>query len=101
MTLRITGVDRSLMFLCKAARKYWAYYNPAYKDIKKAGICNGCGKYVGWVEVDHNPPLGSRPRTIEEFADWWNRLHYGPVVGLCKKHHLEKTRIERAKRKKK
>lgn len=95
---RILGNDRALMMLCKQARRYWEYYSPAYKQTKEDSHCNVCGYKVDWVEVDHNPPLGKRPYTFNELADYLNRMFFGPVQGLCKKHHKEKTTIERKKR---
>jgi len=97
---RILGLDRALMFLCLQARKYWRFYSPTYKQVKALGTCSVCadGKKVS-VEVDHEPPLGSRPRTINEFPDWWNRLMSGPQTPLCKKHHEAKTKNERQMRK--
>lgn len=90
------------MFLTAAARKYWRYYSPQYKETKKASICNECGKWVPEVEVDHTEPIGSRPRDAVNFIDlprWLNRLFYLPVQGLCPKHHKDKTSYERMRRK--
>ncbi len=100
-TKRILGVDRALMMLCKQARKYWRFYSPIYKAVKALSTCSVCanGKKLSYVEVDHEPPLGSRPQAIEELPDWWNRMMYGPQTGLCKKHHTEKTKHERTMRK--
>ena len=97
--LRIKGADRALMLLCRQARKFWRYYSPVYQEVKNKSYCESCKKTTS-IEVDHNPRLGSRPRTIEELPNWWNRLMFGPQEGLCKKHHLEKTRSERKARKK-
>jgi hypothetical protein len=92
---RIIGDDRALMMICRAARRYWEFYSSARKQVLKDSHCNKCGFKVGYVEVDHEPPLGSRPRKFEELGDWMNRLFYGPQQGLCKEHHAEKTRAQR------
>lgn len=100
-TKRILGNDRIIMFLCKSARRYWNFYSESRKQTEKDSHCNMCGHKVKEVEVDHNPPLGPRPRNIEQFGDWLNRLIYGPVQGLCIPHHRAKTAEERKKRSKK
>lgn len=94
---RVLGNDRALMFLCAAARKYWRFYSPAYKQVKLDSHCCECGHKVDYVEVDHVKPLGSRPREFVQFSDWLERLFMGAVHGLCKKHHLMKTKQERKK----
>lgn len=96
---RITGNDRALMFLCAAARKYWRFYSPAHKETKQQSICDVCKKKVEFVEVDHIEPVGSRPREFKDMGAWLERLFFLPVHGLCKQHHLEKTKAERKKRK--
>lgn len=98
MKKRILGIERALMFLCKQARKYWRYYSPVYKEVRASLFCIECRKKVKYIEVDHNPALGARPRVIEDFPDWWNRLMLGPQFGLCKVHHTEKTKRERKKK---
>lgn len=95
---RITGIDRALMMLIRQARKYWRFYSPIRLEVRKERYCVECKKKVVFVEVDHNPPLGKRPRTIEEFPNWWNRLMSGPQEGLCTLHHKKKTNKERKKR---
>lgn len=96
---RINGDDRALMFLCAAARKYWRYYSISYKAVKQEQFCVRCNKHVDYVEVDHVEPVGSRPRVFNQVSPWLERLFYLPLQGLCKQHHLEKTRAERKKRK--
>lgn len=84
------------MLLCRQARKYWRYYSPVYKKVKEISECSDCNngkKKI--IQVDHFPALGPRPRTIEDFPDWWNRLMTGPQHGLCKIHHSQKTKKER------
>lgn len=95
MPKRILGVDRALMMLCRVARKYWRFYSPVRDQIAKASFCVECNRKVKYVEVDHNPRIGSRPRTIEEFPAWWNKMMFGPQQGLCKPHHSAKTKKER------
>ena len=88
------------MLLCRVARKYWRFYSPTYAKVKELSVCADCGgDKKTKVEVDHFPALGKRPRTIEEFPSWWGRLMNGPQQGLCKNHHLEKTKRERKRRK--
>lgn len=97
---RVVGDDRALMLLCIQARKYWRFYSSIYKQVKGIAKCEICadGKKKE-VEVDHFPALGPRPRTIKEFADWWERLMFGPQRGLCHKHHKEVTTQQRKERK--
>lgn len=95
---RILGNDRALMMLCKQARRYWEYYSPAYKQTKLESHCNQCGFKVPYVDVDHFPPLGPRPRTFDDLGDYLNRMFFGPVQGMCKQHHDAKTKDERSKR---
>lgn len=98
MKKRILAEDRALMMLCRQARRYWRYYSTIYKGVKESSYCIVCCKKVKAVEVDHDPRLGSRPRTIDEFPDWYKRLMGGPQFGLCKEHHLAKTKKERRKK---
>lgn len=98
---RIFGNQRALMMLARDARRRWMQYSEAYKQTKLDSHCNKCGHKVDEVEVDHTEPLGSRPRDFKDFGIYLERMFWLPHQGLCKKHHLEKTKAERLKRCKK
>jgi hypothetical protein len=86
------------MMLARQARRYWRYYSPIYQQVKKDKYCLECERKVKFVEVDHIDPIGARPHTTEEFGVWLEKLLHSSQAGLCKKHHLEKTRRERSKK---
>lgn len=93
--LKIHGNDRLLMMLARDVRRRWMQYGLTRKIPK--GMCEVCNKKE-WVEVDHKEPVGSRPRTPEEFSRYIDRMMNLPTQGLCKDCHLEKSRRERKKR---
>lgn len=97
--IRIVGIDRALMMLCKDIRRRCFQYRPDVKTIVKESICVVCKKKVDSVQADHIEPVGGRPYTIEALVDYWQRMMFLPMQGLCKAHHREKTKRDREKRK--
>lgn len=101
--LRITGVDRALMMLCKDLRRRCFQYRPEVAAIRKAGKCTRCPdkQYSAkQIEADHIEPVGSRPHDIKDFPNYWNRMMFLPMQGLCSQHHKEKTAKGREDKKK-
>ncbi len=97
--LRILGVDRALMMLCKDLRRRCFQYRPEIKDILKESICTVCAKKVPEIQADHIEPVGARPHFIQDFPEYWNRMMFLPMQGLCPVHHKIKTKFDREKRK--
>jgi hypothetical protein len=79
------------MFLCKDLRRRCFQYRPEVATIRKAGICSICGPGHKYIEADHIEAVGSRPHFIEDFPEYYKRMMFLPMQGLCKKHHEEKT----------
>lgn len=104
--LRIRGTDRAIMKLCQDARKRWLQYGENRKVVYEASKieselggamwrCNSCGIDFSSIEIDHIKPLGSRPRTSNQFGIWLQKLLYGKCQALCKECHLKKRPIRR------
>jgi hypothetical protein len=91
--LRIRGVDRALMFLCKDLRRRCFQYRPEVAQIRKLGVCAVCTDHSIHrdIEADHIEPVGSRPHFIEDFPEYYKRMMFLPMQGLCPKHHKDKT----------
>jgi hypothetical protein len=96
--LRIKGNDRGLMMLCKDVRRRWLQYGEGRKNVKNPEVCFKCGDPA--TEIDHIEPVGSRPRVFHDLGEYVEKMFYRPCQALCKKCHLDKTRLEREKRKK-
>lgn len=93
--IRIRGIDRAIMMLCRDARRRWLQYGENRKGLEEK--CARCSKKG--VEIDHVIPLGKRPRQFDEYMiNWLKRMFYGTCVILCKKCHIKKTKRERKER---
>jgi len=100
------------MMLCRDARRRWmqygenrkqAYEDATFDESPLRGMyygCTMCNELMKKkeVEIDHEYPLGPRPRTFDDYSGWLEKLFEYYCVVLCKSCHRRKTNAERKRR---
>lgn len=96
--IRIRGVDRALMMLCRDIRRRWNQYDPQRKALSDSkSPCVACKKPAKEYEIDHVEPIGKRPYVPEDLPAYFRRFFELPQQKLCKTCHDKKSSKERKK----
>lgn len=93
----------AFVYLVAAARKIWRW-SPERRKVKLAAKvgdkyrCAKCKKFFEKVDVDHIEPVGKAPRSWDGWDEYYKKLFCSEqnLTVLCKVHHKEKSKQERA-----